>query len=220
MAEKSTFVKIDRNIINWRWFHKPNTMLVWLWLILSANIEPHDFEGETIQRGEIATSRNSISAATGLSEQEVRTALKHLKSTGEITSRSRPKYSVITIVEYDKYQSRATSKSTSKQPATNQQSTSNQPQSKNGRSQESPTGKKGKIYMRPPSVADVEAFAAAEGLVLDAQAFVDYNTARGWRGVTDWRPLVRLRAQQLASAAQAAEDDGLDDFGRPRKEYE
>lgn len=218
MAEKSTFVKIDRNILNWRWIRSPNTLAVWLWLILKANIKPHDFENETIERGQVATSRKTIAAGLGLTERQVRTALEHLKASGEVSVKTRSKYQVISILRYDEYQTDKSGNTSGKSPAEVRQKSGRCPQSKNDK--EGPTDQERRRIYIPPSVADVEAFAAAEGLALDARAFVDYNTARGWKGVTDWRPLVRLRAQQLASAAQAAEDDGLDDFGRPRKEYE
>jgi len=217
VAEKSTYVKFDRNLLNWRWLQHPKTLAVWVWLLLKANIAPHDFEKETIQRGEIATSRKAIGAAVGLTEDEVRTALNHLKSTGEITSRARPKYQVITILEYDKYQDGTPGKIPGKSPAVPRQSPGKSPQSKNIRMKE---GKNEKNIYMPPTVAQVEEFALAEGLTLDAAAFIQYNEARGWQGVKDWRPLVRLRASQMTKDQQQDDDDGLDVFGRPiRKEF-
>ena len=219
MAEKSTYVKLDRNLLNWRWLQNPKTLAVWVWLLLKANIVPHDFEKETIQRGEVATSRKTIGAAVGLTEDEVRTALNHLKSTGEITSRVRSKYQVITILEYDKYQDGIPGKSPGKSPADPRQVPGKSPQSKNIRKKEGKNEKN--IYMSPPTVAQVEEFAAAEGLTLDAASFIQYNEARGWQGVKDWRPLVRLRASQMTKDQPQDNNDGLDEFGRPiRKEFE
>ena len=86
MAEPSTYIKIDRNIIRWRWFKNTNTLIVFLWLLLEANVSDHEFEHEMIHRGEVATSYKTIGISTGLTIQEVRTAILHLKSTGEITS--------------------------------------------------------------------------------------------------------------------------------------
>jgi len=220
VAEKSTYVKLDRNLRFWRWFKNPKTVVVWVWLIMSANIEDHDFERETIHRGEVATSRKSISAATGLTEREVRTALEHLKLTGEVSVRIRPKYQVITILRYNDYQDVPSGKTSGSGPADVRQKSGKRPQSKNGKN-----GKNGKnekdIYSRPPSVAEVAEYADAEGLTLDADAFVEYNASRGWAGVKDWRPLVRLRAKQLAQGSASDDNDELDEFGRPiRKEFE
>ena len=57
-----------------------------------------------IQNGEIVTSIRELSIATGLSEQQIRTALNHLKSTHEITSRATNKNTLIMIEKWAVYQ--------------------------------------------------------------------------------------------------------------------
>ena len=131
MASRSTFIKIDRNITRWRWYTDPNTLLVFLHLIISANVTDHDFENITVRRGQLVTSYPSLANSLNLSIQQVRTALGHLKSTGEITVKRHPKYSLLTVVSYDMYQSAPTVKSTGEQQSTNSQSTVNQQQYKN-----------------------------------------------------------------------------------------
>ena len=231
VAEKSTYVKLDRNLRFWRWFKNPKTVVVWIWLIMSANIEDHDFERETIHRGEIATSRRTISAATGLTENEVRTALDHLKSTGEITSRIRPKYQVITILRYNDYQDVPTGKRPGGAPTKHRQATGKPPQSKNGKNGKNEENGKNSgradttttIHV-PPSFDDVSAYCLENGLNTNIEAFIRFNASRGWmrgnRKVRDWRPLL---AQWIAKDSEynhpQNNDDGLDDFGRPiRKE--
>lgn len=131
MAEKSTFIKIDRNIMRWRWYTDANTLLVFLHLIINANVTDHDFENITVHRGQLVASYPSLANSLNLSIQQVRTALGHLKSTGEITVKRHPKYSLITVVSYDLYQSVPTVKSTGKQQSANSQSTVDQQQYKN-----------------------------------------------------------------------------------------
>lgn len=101
---KGGFIKIDRNIVNWRWYGDANTMRVFIHLLLTANYEDKPFERLIIQRGEVATSYEAIAKKLNLSVRNVRTALNHLKSTGEVTSKSYSKFQVITIVNYDSYQ--------------------------------------------------------------------------------------------------------------------
>lgn len=122
MADKSTFIKIDRNILNWRWYSNANTMRVFIHILLKSNIREKSFENITVSRGQLVTSRKSLSSELGISEQSVRTALEHLKSTNEITIQGTSKYSIITVKNYDNYQG-APDKSTNNQPTTNQQST-------------------------------------------------------------------------------------------------
>ncbi len=80
--------------------------------------------GEIIPRGSFVTSLDSLAKELGLSVQEIRTALKHLISTGELTSKSTNKYRIITVVNYEMYQQ------VNKQPNSpltgNQQATNNQ----------------------------------------------------------------------------------------------
>lgn len=85
-----------------------------------------------MKRGQLITGRKSLSADTGIPEQVVRTCLKRLEKTGEISQQTTNKYTTITICNYDKYQLCAPADNqqnnqqlTNKQPATNQQLTTN-----------------------------------------------------------------------------------------------
>lgn len=131
MAEQSTFIKLDRNIERWRWFKNKNTLIVFLWLLLNANVSDHEFEHEIIHRGEVATSLRNVSMTTGLTIREVRTAFLHLKSTGEVTSRSCNRYQVISIVNYDKYQDNRQAERQTNRQASDKQATSKRQQYKN-----------------------------------------------------------------------------------------
>ncbi len=99
------FILLHRNILNWRWFKDANTFRVFIYLLLQANYEPRDFETMTIGRGQLVTSYPKISDILGISEAQARTAIKHLKATGEITVKQTPKFSVVTVNNYDLYQS-------------------------------------------------------------------------------------------------------------------
>ena len=121
------FVKFDRKIANWRWYHDVNTFKLFFHLIITANYEPKPFENITVQRGQRIASYGTLAEETGLSVRNVRTAIRHLILTGEVTSKSTNKYSVFTIVNYDLYQdSRQTNRQASdKQPTSNRQTSDN-----------------------------------------------------------------------------------------------
>ena len=104
MAEKSTWVKLDRNIIRWGWYQDANTMRVFVHLILTANIKENEFMGVKIHRGEVATSFNSLAKALGITYDQSRIAVNHLKQTGEITITRHSKFLVISIQNYNRYQ--------------------------------------------------------------------------------------------------------------------
>lgn len=183
--------------MEWRWYQDANTFRIFVHMIMKANIRDHDFEGITIHRGELATSLPSLSNDLKISIQSCRTALNHLKSTGEVTCRKYPHYQVITIVNYELYQSSLTGRSTGGQQSTNRQLTGDQHQSKNGKNVRR---ERKKDIFSAPTVDQVLAFAKSEQLPMsqkDAEQFVWFNESRGWKGTTDWHALVRMRISQL-----------------------
>ena len=105
MAEKSTYIKLDRNIIDWGWFRKANVLQVFVWLLVKANYEDHKLERYAIHRGQIVTSHERIADGCGMSVSTVRRCLNALEGTGEITRVHTNKFQIITITNYDRYQS-------------------------------------------------------------------------------------------------------------------
>ena len=104
MADHTTFIKLDRNILNWRWFKNSVTYHIFSLLLLDANYEDHDFGKETIHRGELATSYQSIAESCGLSVSTVRRVLHNLEETGEIKRVVKDHYQIIKVVKYNEYQ--------------------------------------------------------------------------------------------------------------------
>lgn len=99
-----SFIKIDRNIIHWQWFTKPNHLVVWMYILINANYQDGLFCGVEVKRGELAISYKNLAKNTGLSIQNVRTVIDHFVSTGELARRGYHDFTVLTVVNYDKYQ--------------------------------------------------------------------------------------------------------------------
>ena len=91
------FIKLYRSLMDWEWYQDANVMRVFLHLLLDANHKAKRWQGRVIEPGQTVTSRQKIAEGLGLSEQQVRTALTKLKSTGEITSIATNKYTLVTI---------------------------------------------------------------------------------------------------------------------------
>ena len=124
------FIKLHRGLLKWEWYKDQNTKDVFLHLLLNANWEDSRYRGFEVPKGSLIIGRKKIAEELGISEQSVRTALEHLKSTNEITIKSTNKFSIATIVNWEKYQcwneestNKSTSESTNEQPTTNQQLT-------------------------------------------------------------------------------------------------
>lgn len=82
------WVKIDRKITEWEWYKDINTRIVFEHLLYTVNHAPAKWRGIEIAPGQIITSIKKLADENGITEQNVRTALKHLQSTGEITKKS------------------------------------------------------------------------------------------------------------------------------------
>lgn len=98
------YIKISRKILNWEWYRNINTKILFLHLLLKANWKDGRFEGEVIPRGSLVSSLPRLAEETSLTMNELRTAVKHLKHSGEITCRTKRKYTVFTIKNYAVYQ--------------------------------------------------------------------------------------------------------------------
>ena len=121
------FILIHRKIIKeWEWYSNTNDTRLWLHCLLSANWQDSWFEGIKIERGSFVTSLNKLSKEIDMSIQQIRTSLKHLKSTNNITYETNNQFSIITINNYNKYQlEQQANQQTSNKRATNEQQTSN-----------------------------------------------------------------------------------------------
>lgn len=98
------FVKLDRRILDWEWYRDLNTCRLFIHLLLKANWKSGRFQGVEIPRGSLASSYSNLAEQTGLSIQNVRTAVRHLLSTGELTVEQHAKFTVFSVKNYNCYQ--------------------------------------------------------------------------------------------------------------------
>ena len=120
----SGWIKVHRQILEWEWYSDNNCFRLFIHLLLKANHKERRFKGIELEIGSIVTSRDLLSKETGLSGQQIRTALNKLISTNEITSVSSSQGTIIQVVNYEKYQV-PTNEITNEQPASNQRVTTN-----------------------------------------------------------------------------------------------
>lgn len=122
----ASWIKIFRELLQWEWFQKAEMVQLFIYLLLKANCVDKQWQGITIKRGQIATSNATMRQDLRLSEQQIRTCIKRLISTGEITYKSTNRYVIITICNYDKYQDGGNSINEQNNEQTNNQSTDEQ----------------------------------------------------------------------------------------------
>lgn len=122
----ASWIKIFRELLQWEWFEKAEMVHLFIYLLLKASCEDKQWQGVLVKRGQLITSNASISRDLKLSAQQVRTCIKRLISTGEITYQATNRYAIITICNYDRYQDKKSASNEQNNEQPNYQATSNQ----------------------------------------------------------------------------------------------
>ena len=201
MNKANGFIVLHRKILDWGWYGDINTFRLFIHLLLIANHEDHDFHGKTIKRGQVVTSLSSLATSASLTIRQTRTALEHLKSTGEVTSEASNQNQVISIVNYDKYQdkrqakrqatdTRSTSETTSDRHADRQQYNNINNETNKTIIRESVREKPQPKRFIKPSREECIAYAHERGDKIDGEYFFDYYEANGWE-MKDWKAKMR-----------------------------
>ncbi len=110
-----------RKINEWEWYKEIPVKVLFIHLLTKVNFTEKKWQGRDIKKWEIITSLDRLAHETGLTVMQVRTAIKKLKSTNEITSHSTSTFTHIQLVKWEQYQSSITS------DITNEQQTDNKP---------------------------------------------------------------------------------------------
>lgn len=183
------FIVLHRKLLDWEWFSDPATAQVWTYLLLRANWKPNRWRGIEIRRGETLETRTGIAKATGLSQQSVRTAINHLKSTGEITTKSTRYGTLIYVVNYCIYQvseekiNQPTNHEINQEPTTNQP-TANHTRTKKQSNKETINKSRGRSA---PTLRKISDFIGEEKLNVDPSRFWKYYNDWGKPFPRDWR---------------------------------
>lgn len=98
------YIKLHRSLLKWEWYDDINVFKLFIHLLLTVNLYDEKWQGKTIKRGTRVTSYSVLSKETNLSMRQVRTALNKLSATQSVTIKTTPKYTVVTVNNYDKFQ--------------------------------------------------------------------------------------------------------------------
>lgn len=101
---KGNWLKLYRSLADWEYYKDGNTVRVFLDLMIRAELKPREYKGVTIERGQVVTTLDEIGARLGLSKKQIRTSVEKLKITSSIEVLRYPKFLVISILSWEKYQ--------------------------------------------------------------------------------------------------------------------
>lgn len=124
------YVKLWRKSLDSGLIKNHKLWVFWTYCLMKATHKKHDavigYQTIHIMPGQFVFGRKKASLETGLTEQEIRTAVASMISSKNITIKPTNKYSIITIINWDIYQSegkednhQTNQQLTNKQPTTN-----------------------------------------------------------------------------------------------------
>ena len=192
------FIKLDRALFeNPLWTAEPFTKAqAWVDLIQLANFADKTkyYRGSfhEIKRGQIVTSQRTLAERWKWSKAKVATFIRTLEDAAMVTTDNTNRWTVLTIVNYAKYQDGPTTKRPQKRPQNDHEATTERPQKglqEEYKNKETPNG----VYI--PTRGELADYVREEGLDADPDEIFDYYEAVGWRvgskPVKDWKALCR-----------------------------
>ncbi len=96
---------MHRDLMDWEWYQSPNIVRLYFHLIFKVNFKDKKWQGQLVKRGQLITSNNHLATDLRLSIQAVRTAIQKLQDSGYIKIKSTNRFTLITLINYDKFQS-------------------------------------------------------------------------------------------------------------------
>lgn len=196
------YIKLDRGILQWEWYGNINTCRLFIHCLLKAYWKDTRIEGKVIPRGSFISSIGNLAIETGLTTSEIRTALKHLKLTNELTSKGTNRNTVFTVTNYDLYQSNDKQNdkqiANKSQPIDNPLTTNEEYKEREEYKEITPKGVTKKFF--PPTVKEVAEYCRQRANNVNAVQFVDFYSSKGWmvgkNKMKDWKAAVRTWEQR------------------------
>lgn len=108
MENYEGWVCLHRKILDNKVFYNPESLQLFLYLILMANHKENKIFGITLKRGQLITGRKSLANSLNQKESSIYKRLLWLQKNELIHLKSNNKMTIISICNYDKYNSQVT----------------------------------------------------------------------------------------------------------------
>lgn len=223
--KKMSYIKLDRDLLYSYSFANPNHLKIWIWLLIKANFKNafiplnvgKGFKTIEVKRGQLIFGRNKAEEELGLNGSLIYRTLLKFQELGQINIEVNNHFSVITICNYDSYQSKSdeveqamNSKCTADEQQANNRRTTDEQQvniykeeleekeSKEEKEVSNTHALKNSNLFRQPTIPTLEQvqmfFVQSGGTKEMATIFFEKNSAVGWflKGspITNFRNLV------------------------------
>jgi hypothetical protein len=105
-----TFITLHRKMLLSACFADAELLQLWIWCLLRANFKDreivHDGRLVNLKRGEFITGRFTATKELNMSVKKFRNRIELLEKMGQISLKRANKYTIITVVKYDDYQTK------------------------------------------------------------------------------------------------------------------
>lgn len=221
MIDNKGWVKTYRSLMDKGYYTDSQAVHLWIHIIFKANHSEKEFMWNgsiiNVKRGSFVTGRKRLSAETGIAESKIYRLLKLFESERQIEQQTNNRNSMITILNYDQYQS-------SEQQMNNKRTTSEQPVNTNKELKHSENDKELKREKRkrftPPLFVDVQKRMMNTNLKNhlsqsraeeEAEKFINFYTSNGWKvgknKMVSWESAVSNWLMRLEPEAKIADID-------------
>lgn len=226
------WIKLHRNLKDWEWYDDHNCVRLLIHLLLTVNHKEKRWQGIKIMEGQRIASWDKLSTETGLTLQQVRTAIKKLELSGEITRKLTGKSQLVTLVKWGKMQDNQqednreiSSFSTENQQNDNRTITDEQQQLKNVKNNKNVKNKdiyeKSKRFSKP-TIEQIKIYCEERKNNIDAEKFYNHYEANGWmRGgnkIKNWQACIVTWEKNEKNGFK--KHSGTNSAGKERQEFE
>ena len=101
----SGYIKLYRDLKKWKWADCPSAVSLWIHILCGAYWEDGYYRGVLIKRGQYPTTTTQLAEEVGIHRHTVRAWLKKFEEDKQISIKSTNKFSLINVINYDKFQS-------------------------------------------------------------------------------------------------------------------
>lgn len=225
------YIKLHRKMMDWCWYSDNNTRSVFIHILLLAAYKPKKYRDMDLMPGQTVISVRSLAEDIGLSVRNVRTALKNLQTTHELTIKTTHRYTVVTVENWGLYQCADVQSDTVNDTVSDNQTTQSQEKKEKKQKKEKNNNniknnnsaraharhgdgvsinadtQSSKKFKRP-TVDDVKAYCAKKEYDIDAELFVDFYESKDWmvgkNKMKDWQAAVRNWERRNRNASKSA----------------
>lgn len=189
-----TWIKLYRKIKEKGWYQDSHYVHLWVHILIKANHDEKEFlwngQIHKTKRGQFITGRDKLVMETGINRSKLERVLECFEKEGQIEQQKNNKFRLITVLNYENYQ-------TSEQPVSNKRATSEQPVSTYKELKETKELKEviSICHFAPPTPSEVENYCLERNNGIDHDKWHNFYSSKGWmvgkNKMKDWRACVR-----------------------------